>query len=193
MSNNEEKSSRQNVSREEFSAFQHHIDTQFSGVSGKFNSLEQSILGLGRKLDEGAKPNYSVMVSVGGLLLIIVGMGANLHGSQLKSIVELSNSQDGSLLERINYIENGSNHHSKSDQKIYEDVVREWQYRQDKNLEALQKEQSRTTALLDDNRDELSKIRGEWIQATTKQLHRLDEITRYHLLLDKPSGGGVEP
>jgi len=178
--------SRQNVSREEFNAFQHHIDTQFGTVGSKFNSLEAAISALGAKLDEGTKPNYAILMGVGSLGLVIVGMAAALVNNQFQGVIALSNSRDTAIMERMNYVENGSNRYSKGDARQFQLDLREWQHRQDDDIEEMQKQQS---AMQEWQRIAQGEIvrRGEWMEKTQETTNRLDERARYHMELDDPT------
>jgi len=114
------------VHKDEFLSFVKSTDQRFSSIDGSLDKLINKIDTIVSNSQERNKPNYSLLLSVCGFVVILVGMGASLIGVIMNNnaviakerseyMRVLSDQGDRSIADHLKFVESGNNIMTKDD------------------------------------------------------------------------------
>ena len=160
------------VHRDEFLTFAKSTDQRFSSIEGSLDKFHNKLDIIVASNQESKKPNYRLLLSLCGFIVLLVSMGSSLtwiimqsnaNVAQLRSdhAKEISSQNDKSIKDHLFFVENGNNRFTRN----------EFQYERDK-----------IEASIARNSEEIQDIA---ILATKSY-----EILKYHLSIDTLDKGG---
>lgn len=171
MSGTTTKANNEYLIKAEFHAFKESVESSLSSTQTDmrqgFQAVNNSIAALNEKLDRGQKPNYTVILTMASMAAALVGYSVNQTGA-------MSQERDAAIVDRLNWMDKGSNRWTKEDHYRHESELFTWQRRQDDQISDHSKEIASLLKAESNIEKELA-IRGDWIRETGEKVNQLDE------------------
>jgi len=122
------------VHRDEFLTFAKSTDQRFSSIEGSLDKFNNKLDIIVTSNQEAKKPNYSLLLSLCGFIVLLVSMGASLtwvimqsnaNVSELRAnhAKEISAQNDKSIKDHLLFVETGNNRFTKDDFKYERDKL----------------------------------------------------------------------